>query len=630
VLLSISGLTWKTLAWLGSCLLWLFRGRTAYKTNVPTEFSMSRQAERVKGERNVFRCGYVRKEDGMYFEKFPLKGCESLYDVFARSARINATKDCLGERISDGPYVFEDYVSIHRKARAFGSALVGKLDVMHANSTNLGIYSKNCPRWFISALGAISQSLAIVPLYDTLGADAAEFIIYQCEIEVIVVDDSEKAIRLIGISPKLPTLKHIVLIQEEEVTQQVVDDGRKVGISVHRFSEIIAEGHLNPMPETRPKGDDVYMISYTSGTTGVPKGVMLSHRNIMSACLVAFEYTLDTFAPGYFGKDEVLLSFLPLSHMMEQSCHWIIMYYGGTIGYFRGNVRKLGEDMQALRPTFFPVVPRLLNRMYDGVMAKVNNANFLVRSLFKLARWAKLADLEKGFIQNDSIWDKIVFRKIRAAVGGRVKLIITGSAPIADEVMQTMRASFGCYLAEIYGLTECSAVATVTWAPDARSGHCGGPVACVQLKLSDVPEMNYFAADGRGEVLVKGPAVTRGYYKEPEKTAELFDEDGFMRTGDIGWLRPDGTLRLIDRKKHMFKLAQGEYVAPEKIEAVYSRVEGVQQCFVDGDSLQRWLIAVIVPDPEALLRWDERTTGARRSIEALCSDPEVRSIDFLN
>ncbi|GMR60431.1 hypothetical protein PMAYCL1PPCAC_30626, partial [Pristionchus mayeri] len=613
--------------WLIDRLLWFCRGKTAYQVKVPEKFSIHKQAERVKGENNVFRCGYVNKDDGMYYEKYPHKECQSLYDVFARSARVNAAKDCLGERTNDGPYEFQDYATVHRKARAFGSALVGKLRVKPANSSNIGIYSKNCSGWFISALGAISQSIATVPLYDTLGADTAEFIVNQCEIEVIVVDNAEKTRKLIDISRRMPTLKHIVVILETEATDELVDSGRKAGIAVHRFSEVIAEGHLHPLPETKPKGEDVYIISYTSGTTGMPKGVMLTHRNVMASCLIAFEYTCETFAPGYFGKDEVLLSFLPLSHMMEQGCHWLIMHFGGSIGYFRGDILKLGEDMQTLQPTFFPVVPRLLNRMYDGVMAKVNGANFIVGALFNLARWAKLIDLENGYIQHDSLWDKIVFRKIRAAVGGRVKLIMTGSAPIADEVMQTMRVSFGCFLAEIYGLTECSAVATVTWAADARSGHCGGPCACTSIKLVDVPEMNYFAAEGKGEVLLKGPAVTKGYYKEPTKTAELFDEDGYMHTGDIGWMRPDGTLRLIDRKKHIFKLAQGEYVAPEKIEAMYTRVESVLQVFVDGDSLERWLIAVVVPDPEVIGRWDERKNGTKRSVEDICADP--KAVEFV-
>ncbi|GMT20857.1 hypothetical protein PFISCL1PPCAC_12153 [Pristionchus fissidentatus] len=465
--------------------------------------------------------------------------------------------------------------------------------------------------------------MATIPLYDTLGADTAEFIVNQCEIEVLVVDNAEKAEKLIEIRKRMASLRHIIVIFEDQVTEELVEMGRQAGLSVHRFSDVIKEGERNPKPEVKPKEDD----TYTSGTTGTPKGVMLTHRNMIIAVPTSFNSAVDNFAPGYFGEDEVLLSFLPLSHMMEQDCHWLMVHYGGAIGYYRGNILKLSEDLQTLKPTFFPVVPRLLNRIYDGVMAKVNASNVVVRTLFNVAKWAKLMDLQRhGIFQSDSIWDKIVFGKIRAAVGGRAKVILTGSAPIADDVLQTMRASFGCMMIEIYGLTECSAIGCVTWPADTRPGHCGGPASCTSLKLVDVPEMNYFASEGKGEVLLKGPSVTKGYYKEPQKTAELFDEDGYMRTGDIGWLRKDGTLKIIDRKKHIFKLAQGEYVAPEKIEALYARVGSVQQVYVDGDSMERWLIAVVVPDADAIRKWDDRVTGKKRSMEEICADEKVSKL----
>ncbi|KAF8374659.1 hypothetical protein PRIPAC_81088 [Pristionchus pacificus] len=568
------------LYWIADGLRWLCRGNTAYRATVPESASLTEQAKRVKGENNVYRCGFLEEGEGLNFDKYINKECHSLYDIFARTAQNHPTKDCL-----DSP--------------ESASLWIGP-----------GSQARRQARWFITALGAISQSLTTVPLYDTLGPDTAEYIVNQCEIRVLVVDNAQKVDKMVGIARKVLTLKHIVMINEDEATAELVERARMTGISVHRLSEVIAEGHLKPAPELRPTEEDVYLISYTSGTTGQPKGVLLTHRNVM-ACIITFVQTCSTFVPGYFGENEVLLSFLPLSHVMEQGAHWIVIFFGGSIGYYRGNVHTLGEDMQALQPTFFPVVPRLLNRMYDGIMAKVSSANILARSLFNLARWAKKADARDGYVQDDSLWDKIVFRKIKAAVGGRV--------------METMRAAFGCVLAEVYGLTESAAIAFVTWpGVDAQAGHCGGPAACTTLKLKDVPEMDYYARDGRGEVLIKGPAVTRGYYKDPVKTAELFDEDGFMHTGDVGWLREDGTMKLIDRKKHIFKLAQGEYVAPEKIEAVYTRVDAVQQVYVDGDSLQRYLIAVVVPEPDVLGKWDANNNNdSKRSMEEVCADPDA-------
>ncbi|GMT20856.1 hypothetical protein PFISCL1PPCAC_12154, partial [Pristionchus fissidentatus] len=612
--------------WLLDLFLWLCRGKTARQTQVPKQFSVDNQAIRIKGENNAFSSGWVDHSTGkgIYLNEYPHEGVKTLYDVFLRSVKVYGKKDCLGERKNDGPYEFEDYETIHKKARAFGSTLVGKLGLKPSNSTNVGIYSRNCARWFISALGATSQSMAIVPLYDTLGADAAEFIINQAEIEVVVVDKAEKAVRLLEIRQRLPSLRHIVVIFENELTEEIREKGAQAGLVVHKFSEIIEEGERNPKPDVKPSEDDIYIISYTSGTTGTPKGVMLTHRNLLVGVLTTVQSILDTFVPGYFGQDEVLLSFLPLSHMIEQNSHWVMMHFGGAIGYYRGDITKLSEDMQSLKPTFLPLVPRLMNRIYDNVMAKVNSASFIVRALFELAKWAKLTDLLRhGIFQSDSIWDKIVFGKIRALIGGRVKFVLFGSAPIADEVLQTLRAAFGCVMLEVYGLTESTAVACVTWPADSRPGHCGGPASCTLIKLEDVPDMNYFAAEGKGEVLLKGTSITKGYYKEPQKTAELFDEDGCMRTGDIGWLRKDGTLKLIDRKKNIFKLAQGEYVAPEKIEQIYARAPLVQQVYVDGNSLERWLIAVVVPETAALQEWDELENGQKRTIEEICKDTKT-------
>ncbi|PIO76859.1 hypothetical protein TELCIR_01051 [Teladorsagia circumcincta] len=166
-------------------------------------------------------------------------------------------------------------------------------------------------------------------------------------------------------------------------------------------------------------------------------------------------------------------------------------------------------------------------------------------------------------------------------------------------------------------------MATMTWPGDWQGGHCGGVAPCCNLKLIDVPELNYYAKDGKGEIMIRGPNVTTGYYKDPEKTAELFDEQGFLHTGDIGEMLPNGTIRIIDRKKHIFKLAQGEYVAPEKIENVYIRSPVLQQIFVDGNSLERYLIAIVVPEPKVMEEWNAQHGVPNRTFEEICSDKKA-------
>ncbi|VDK47070.1 unnamed protein product, partial [Cylicostephanus goldi] len=271
-----------------------------------------------------------------------------------------------------------------------------------------------------------------------------------------------------------------------------------------------------------------------------------------------------------------------------------------------------------LRPTVVPVVPRVLNRLYDKVCL------VFIIFLYKCFSFV---------IRSDGFFDNLVFKKVRESMGGRVRLMVTGSAPLSENVLTFVRAAMGCVVVEGYGQTECVAnyllsvffflfstiflfLFQVSMEGDANAGHVGMVVPAASIKLVDVPELGYFAKDDAGEVCIKGPIVFRGYYKNEEMTKEVLDEDGWLHTGDIGrWLK-EGTLKIVDRKKHIFKLAQGEYVAPEKIENIYVRSKFVAQSFVYGESLKTCLIAIVVPDAESHLQ----LTG---TLEELCKNKDV-------
>uniref|UniRef100_A0A087XKL3 long-chain-fatty-acid--CoA ligase n=2 Tax=Poecilia formosa TaxID=48698 RepID=A0A087XKL3_POEFO len=300
-----------------------------------------------------------------------------------------------------------------------------------------------------------------------------------------------------------------------------------------------------------------------------------------------------------------------------------MLVHGARIGFFQGDVRRLSDDLIALRPTVFPVVPRLLNRMYDKIFGQANTS--LKRWLLDLAYRRKQAEIEKGIVRTDSIWDRLIFRKVQASLGGHVRIMVTGAAPISPTVLSFLRVAIGCQFYEGYGQTECTAGCTMTLPGDCSAGHVGPPLPCNAIKLVDVTEMNYLAVNGEGEVCVKGPNVFQGYLKDPEKTAETIDADGWLHTGDIGKWLPNGTLKIVDRKKHIFKLAQGEYIAPEKIENIYTRSDAVVQVFVHGDSLQACLVAVVVPDPDFLCSWAKRTMRLQGSYQELCGKAEVKA-----
>ncbi|KAJ1354959.1 hypothetical protein KIN20_012062 [Parelaphostrongylus tenuis] len=270
-----------------------------------------------------------------------------------------------------------------------------------------------------------------------------------------------------------------------------------------------------------------------------------------------------------------------------------------------------------------PVIINFITPSNRIFQLNIRNQSLMSRIVHNIAYSMKLALLKKGITTTDTIWDKLAFRKFQAQFGGKVQLMVTGGAPILPEVIEMSRVVYGATILEGYGQTECTGTTTMTWPGEWIAGHCGGVASSCHLKLADVPELKYFSKDGKGEIMIRGPILTKGYYKDPQKTAELFDENGFLHTGDVGEILPNGTIRLIDRKKHIFKLAQGEYVAPDKIESVYLRCPVVEQVFVDGDSLERWLIAVVVPDRKILEDWNAKHGVEGRSFERICEDKKI-------
>ena len=255
------------------------------------------------------------------------------------------------------------------------------------------------------------------------------------------------------------------------------------------------------------------------------------------------------------------------------------------------------QDVGALRPTKFIAVPRLLNRLYVQLRGAFSALEGAKKAIFDAAMASKKAWLAKGVYK--SFYDLFVFKKAAAALGGRCGLLATGSAPIDPGMLEFFRIVFSCPVVEGYGMTEVL-ITNLTYVTDVKTrSHVGPPCPAVEVKLVDVPDMNYLTSTTppRGEVCFRGPMNLAGYYKDPEKTKEALDEDGWFHSGDIGEFYEDGSLRLVDRIKHIFKLSQGEYVAPEKLEQLFVHSKYVAQIFVNGNSLQSCLVCVVVPDP---------------------------------
>jgi len=295
-----------------------------------------------------------------------------------------------------------------------------------------------------------------------------------------------------------------------------------------------------------------------------------------------------------------MMSYLPLAHIYERITELCTVALGGQIGFFTGDPLRLLEDAAILRPNFFPSVPRVLNRVYQSAMLAGQTPG-LKGFLFRSAMDAKLKKLHETGDNTHMFWDRLVFRKIQALLGGNVELVSCGSAPISVDVMDFLKVAFSCDVIEGYGMTENCGTCTRCYPGDpSSSGTVGAPQPCNEIKLVDVPSMNYTSRDSpnpRGEVCIRGNNCFATYYKDDKNTKETVDDEGWLHTGDVGEIDSAGRLKIIDRIKNIMKLAQGEYVALEKIENVYGLHPIVAQLYVHGDSLQDHLLGVVVPDP---------------------------------
>ncbi|TNN50457.1 Long-chain-fatty-acid--CoA ligase 6 [Liparis tanakae] len=438
-------------------------------------------------------------------------------------------------------------VNVSERAQVLGSGLLAK-GCRPNPQQFVGIFAQNRPEWIISELACYTYSMAVVPLYETLGLEAMVHILTLAEISLVICDREEKAAALLenkeaGVTPKLSCL-----VLFNDFSDAFAERAKNCEVEVLKLEQLMDLGRQNLKDPVPPQPQDLAVVCFTSGTTGKPKGAMITHGNIASN---------------------------------TSSVIKILEILGSVTSPFR-------------------------------------------RALLHFAVRRKQAELSSGIVRNNSLWDQLVFNKIHASLGGNVRFALTASAPISPTVLSFLRATMGCLIFEGYGQTECTAGCTFSMPGDWTAGHVGPPLPCAKVKLIDIPDMNYYAKNGEGEICIKGPSVFRGYLKDPERTAEALDSDGWLHSGDVGQWLPNGTLRIIDRKKHIFKLSQGEYIAPEKIENVYIRCVPVLQVFVHGDSLQSHLIGIVVPDPEVLVSW-AKDRGCVGSYEELCQNPDLRN-----
>ncbi|KAI0755282.1 long-chain-fatty-acid-CoA ligase [Daedaleopsis nitida] len=575
---------------------------------LPPNADYTKQSVTVPGSERPGQTAIYRHSQ-FPFETLDTPGAfTNLIEVFDEGLRRSKGGRFLGHRpmLSKKPptwanyHVWQTWPEVDARRRAVGSALHRLFRTKELGGGTLetvGIWSKNCPNWLLVDLAAQAYAKVTVALYDTLGADSVEFVVNHAELSVVFVAP-EHIPFLLTLSPKLPTLKMIVSLEAMDDDQKRVLTawGKTHNIRFMDIAEVEEFGRKHLIDVIPATSSTVASICYTSGTSGVPKGVILTHGNLAMA-VRSFLHSIEV------PHERIAMAFLPLAHIFERTMELCTVALGQAVGYTTGDPLRFLEDIQVLKPHFVSLVPRVLNRVYQSAIV-AGDAPGLKGALFRQAVATKLHNLKTSGKLTHPLWDRLVFRKINGVLGGRLTTIGCGSAPFSKNIADFLKIGLLADIAEGYGMTENMGCCTTCWPKDpTSSGTVGGPVATAEIKLIDVPELGYRSTDKpfpRGELCMRGEQRFQGYYKEEAKTKEAIDDEGWLHTGDVATIDECGRFKIIDRVKNIMKLAQGEYVALEHVENVYTTCPLIAQLFIYGDSFQSYLVAVVVPDPVQL------------------------------
>ena len=449
------------------------------------------------------------------------------------------------------------------------------------------------------------SSVTNVPVYDTLGEESVCLIFEQTELSTVFASFSGIA-KLVALKKKgkAISLKHLVCFDPFDA--KAVEQVKEVQMDLIPFEAVLKRGKEDDVKLKTCEPDTLMTINYTSGTTGRSKGVLTSHGNA-HASATSWLYTgcIQGSHPGW-----TVISYMPLAHIFERVMSGVAICGVWKVGFYHGDTFKLADDILALSPEFFVGVPRMFCRFYDSAMGMISALPAGERKMIRKAIDLKMAAFKAtGSIKN-WFYDNFFLKKVRAIMGGRMEFSMTGGAPIDQGVVDYFRILFSVPLIQAYGQTEATASMSCSYPDDLTPNSVGPPEHAVEFKVVDVPEMNYRATDmtdgrptPRGELCVKGPTVSRGYFKDPERTREAIDPDGWLHLGDIGEITENGLIKVIDRKKSIFKMQQGEYVAPEKLENALSNTKWVNQIFIHGDSIQSYVLGIVNPKRDVVLQW---------------------------
>ncbi|MBH1960496.1 MAG: long-chain fatty acid--CoA ligase [Flavobacteriia bacterium] len=468
--------------------------------------------------------------------------------------------------------------------------------------------------WAVMDLGISQIGAVSVPVYPTISPEDYDFIFNNAEVQYCFVSDRDLYDKVIQIKANVATLKGVFTFDQ-------VDGAPNWNEILDLGNDDATQNEVNDL-SNGINSEDLATIIYTSGTTGRPKGVMLTHHNIVSNVLAS-----DPRIPrvnGLQNSDIRILSFLPICHIFERMLFYLYQYNGYSV-YFAESIEKMGDNIKEVKPHIMSVVPRLIEKVYDKIYDKGTSAGGLKSKIFLWALGINKAKQKLGKPSGlmETIADKLVFSKWREGLGGNIITLVSGSAALQPR-LNKMFQNAGIPILEGYGLTETSPVISVNSFGKIKVGTVGHVLENLDVKIQE-----------DGEITVKGPSVFKGYFKNEEMTKEVFTEDGYFKTGDIGHIDEEGYLHITDRKKEMFKTSGGKYIAPQVIENQAKASKFIEQIMVVGDG-EKMPCALIQPDFNFVQHWAERKNiNIGKTPEEMANSPELKEriskeIDYLN
>ncbi|KAG9341746.1 hypothetical protein JZ751_018812 [Albula glossodonta] len=542
-------------------------------------------------------------------------GKDTLDKLFEYAVERFGSADCLGTRevlsmenetqpsgkvfkkLILGEYRWMSYQDVDTAVNQLGSGLAA-LGQQPRNT--IAIFCETRAEWMITAQACFRRNFPLVTFYATLGEEAVAYGLNESKVTHLITSVELLETKLKSVLPEIRNLKHIIYVDNKSVNKEGYPEAVQLH-SMQAVQELGAKPENMSVEVQRPLPSDLAVIMYTSGSTGRPKGVVIIHSNLIAGMTGQCERI-----PG-LGPKDTYIGYLPLAHVLEMTAEISCVTYGCRIGYSspqtlsdQSTKIKKGSkgDSTVLKPTLMAAVPEIMDRIYKNVMSKVQEMGYVQRTLFKLGYNYKLEQIKRGY-------DAPLCNKVGALLGGNVRMMLSGGAPLSSATQRFMNVCFCCPVGQGYGLTETCGAGTITAVADYSTGRVGAPLICCEIKLRDWAEGGYTTQDKphpRGEILIGGPNVTMGYYRnENNSDGDFFTDEAGQRwfcTGDVGEVHPDGCLQIVDRKKDLVKLQAGEYVSLGK----------------------NYVISFVVPNQKRLTALANQK-GIEGTFEEFCNNP---------